>query len=163
MRAPLIAALTAVALAGCDADSRASGPTPIGLNASLTEQTFTPLSLVFLNNCTGDIFLVTGTVHVVQTSTSAGAGGRHATLHVNFQSANGVSLTTGIQYQVISTQAISVNIASPLPFEQTVQVIVKLVGSGPEDNFSLQIQIHVTVNANGEVAVSFSDNQVVCH
>jgi len=162
MKAPLIATLTAVALAGCDASSRTIGPSPIGLNAAVTQHTFTPLSLRFLNGCTGEIFLVTGTVHALRTLTRDQDGGFHATVHVNFQSVSGESLTTGILYQVISNQEISLNNGGPLPFERTTQVIVKLVGSGPDDNRTLRTMMHLTVDANGEVAVSFSESEVVC-
>jgi len=162
MKAPLIAVLTAVALAGCDATSRPVGPSPLGLTAAVTQQAFDPLALLFLNNCTGDIFLVTGTVHVLRTQTFDQDGGIHQTVHVNFQSASGVSQTTGTRYSVISTQAISVNSAGPLPIERTVQVIVKLVGSGPDNNRTLRTKMHLTVDANGQVAVSFSENEVTC-
>jgi hypothetical protein len=162
MRVPLIIVLGAVTIAACDAGSRTLGPEPLGIRAAVTENTFTPLSLLFGNRCTGEIFLVTGKIHEVRTVTVDKHGGVHQTVHVNFQSASGVSQTTGVRYRVISTQAISANNAGSLPFEQTVQVIFKLVGSGPGSNHTFRIKAHVTVDANGKVAVSFSETEVIC-
>lgn len=164
MRVPYMAGLSVVAFAGCDAATPTTGPSPHAPHAAVVQQTLMPLALNFGNACVVpvDVFLVTGAVHVVRTLTRDEAGGVHQTVHVNFQSASGTSLTTRIQYRVISTQAISVNNAGPLPFERTVQVIVKLVGSGPDANRTLRTQMHVTVNGNGEVTISFSDNEVIC-
>jgi hypothetical protein len=162
MKRDLMTPLLIAALVGCDGGAPALAGPPIGVNAAVTQQSFTPLSLVFLNTCNGDLFHVTGTVHDVRTVTYDKAGGVHQTVHVNFQWASGVSQLTGIRYKVVSTQAVSVNNPGGLPFEQTTQVIVKLVGSGPDDNSTFRIRMHLTVNAEGEVTVSFSESEAVC-
>jgi hypothetical protein len=161
MKALLVSALTAISLAGCDATSRTVGPGPISLNASVVEQQFTPLDLYFINNCTGDVFLVTGTIHVVLTETVAIGGRFQRGAHVNFQSAGGEDLTTGVRYRVISNQELTRTYGG-LASERTTQLIIKLVGSGPTDNYSARTLAHVTVNANGQVTASFDEGEVVC-
>lgn len=162
MKAPLLTAFIAVALAGCDAGTRTAGPAPIELNAALTEQSQTPIALDFVNSCTGDRFLVTGTVHVVATHTLPKSGGANGGLHINFQAASGEDLTTGTRYQVISNQEIIGTYSGELRYEQTLQLLVKLVGSGPGDNYTFRTRMHVTLTANGAIAVSFSDSEALC-
>jgi hypothetical protein len=101
-------------------------------------------------------------VHSLRTLTVDESGGVHQHIEVNFQNASGVSQTTGIRYRVISTQTTAVSNPVGSAFVRTTQVIVKLVGSGPEDNRTFRVTTHVTVDANGEVAVSFSDMEVAC-
>lgn len=161
MKALFVSALTAISLTGCDATSRAVGPRSIGVNASVTEQSFTPLDLYFLNKCTGDRFLVTGTVHTVYTGTVAMGGRFHSGIHINFQSAGGENLTSGIRYRVISNQE-GTSTYGRSPSERTSLLIFKLVGSGPGDNYTLRTQAHLTVNANGEATASFDEGEVVC-
>ncbi|MEM3629718.1 MAG: hypothetical protein QXE06_10180, partial [Candidatus Bathyarchaeia archaeon] len=74
----------------------------------------------------------------------------------------GVGLTTGKKYQVISTETRHYNTrADGYPYEWTYINTSPLISQGKLTNMIFTIRNQVTINANGETTVSFSEIQIV--
>lgn len=74
----------------------------------------------------------------------------------------GVGLTTGKKYQVVSTETRHYNTkGGGFPYEWTYINTSPLISQGKLTNMIFTIRNHVTINANGEITVSFSEIQIV--
>jgi hypothetical protein len=74
----------------------------------------------------------------------------------------GVGLTTGKKYQVVSTETRHYNMrAGGFPYEWTFVNTSPLISQGELTNMIFTIRNQVTVDANGEITVSFSEIQIV--
>jgi len=74
----------------------------------------------------------------------------------------GVGLTTGRKYQVVSTETRHYNTrAVGFPYEWTYINTSPLISQGSLTNMIFTIRNQVTVNASGEITVSFSEIQIV--
>lgn len=74
----------------------------------------------------------------------------------------GVGLTTGRKYQVVSTETRHFNTREAgFPYEWTYINTSPLISQGKLTNMIFTIRNQVTVNANGETTVSFSEIQIV--
>jgi len=74
----------------------------------------------------------------------------------------GLGLTTGCKYQVISTFTQHQNNVYGFPSEWTFVNTSPLICEGQVSNARFTIRNHVTVNANGEVTVSFCEIEIWC-
>ncbi|MDI9619241.1 MAG: hypothetical protein QFX33_00245 [Candidatus Nezhaarchaeota archaeon] len=73
----------------------------------------------------------------------------------------GVGLTTGIKYQVVSAETRHYNTRyDGSTYEWTYINTSPLISQGNASNMIFTIRNHLTINANGEVTVSFSEVQV---
>ena len=74
----------------------------------------------------------------------------------------GVGLTIGRKYQVVSTETRHYNMRDGgFPYEWTYINTSPLISQGKLTNMIFTIRNQVTVNANGEITVSFSEIQIV--
>lgn len=160
----VLSAVAALILAACDTPAPTAPRDPGGarLGAAVVSNATQPLAWLFGNPCTGGPFFVTGTVHIVQTSTRDASGGFHSTITVNFQNASGEDQANGVKYRVISTQAASFNATGSGQVELTGQSTFKLVGQGPLNDYTFRVRSHLTINANGTVAVQFYEPEWSC-
>lgn len=114
-----------------------------------------------LNECTGESILCEGIIRGSNQEVADGSGGLHSVVryHINLSGTG----SYGNEYQVISNFAKHVNSGSGgLPYECTVINTSPIISHGKDTNMKLYIRNHITINANGEMTVSFSDAWVDC-
>ena len=83
------------------------------------------------------------------------------TLHENFQDVSGVSLTTGTQYHLTTNVNQELNFTSGA-LDITVAQNMNLVSQGAAPNYDVQSLLHITINADGSLAVDHSQFRVSC-
>jgi hypothetical protein len=89
------------------------------------------------------------------------AGGAHWRSCAN-HNLRGVGLTTGRKYQIISTETRHYNTRDGgFPYEWTYINTSPLISQGKMTNMIFTIRNQVTINANGEITVSFSEIEIV--
>ena len=109
----------------------------------------------FTNQCPGgEDMLLNGSVHLIIHTTQDAQGGMHEAIR---QSGvfSAIGLTTGTKYVWIQIAGAAVNQHGVAPFEFTQTVSDRIVGRGPNNGQLLKHVAHVTINANGELSVSF--------
>ena len=103
----------------------------------------------------GELVDLSGTLHVLFSTTLDGSGGFHTYAHFQPQGVIGTGLTTGDQYQ--GTGVTQDHFNGTVGSEFTFVDNFRIIGHGPGNNFLVHETFHVTVNANGEVT-AFVDN-----
>lgn len=162
------ALLSVIMLAACGDSGQLLAPAPATPRASAAAtQTVildTPYqSKVFVpcaNGGAGEAVESRGTIHRVIHITQ-NANGFHLTLHANPQDVTGTGLTTGDTYQTRGTFNAHENDLIP-GVTETIRDAFKLVGPGPDNNYSLVTTIHLTINANGEISQESEDFSIEC-
>jgi len=117
---------------------------------ALTSNTEIPSSFTFFDQCSGENVAVTGTVHVVSTSTLTD-NTLTGTFHSNFK-ATGIGQTSGLAYQEAAVANSSFT-TSLINGEATNTFVgrITIVAPGPNDNQISPIFMHTTMNAAGEI------------
>jgi len=159
MRKPL-AALAVVALGVLTSVTAAQAG-----NTTVTNLTF-PVDLVEFVPCAaggaGEVVELTGEIHEVARTT---INGNHfsMTFHDNLQGLSGTGLTTGDKYQGTGSATLSFNgNFNNGQSEDTFAGSFDLIGQGPGNNLVFHEVQHITVNANGNVTVSFDRSSLDC-
>ena len=114
-----------------------------------------------VNECTGELILCDGVIRGSNQRVADSSGGLHYVVryHLNLSGTG----SYGNEYQVISNSTRHVNTGScGLPYECTEIDTTPLISHGKDTNMKLYIRSHVTINAKGEITVSFSDAWVDC-
>jgi hypothetical protein len=112
------------------------------------------------NPCTGEPILVYGTVHLLVTQTEDTSGGQRLHSHVNYQDVRALGLITGTTYINPGAGNAIVNATSGAG-EATIQTRTQFIAPG-QDSFYAEQHIHLTINANGDVTVSYNDVVFTC-
>ena len=112
------------------------------------------------NQCTDEWVNFNGTIHYNTQLVIDSAGGQHWKCHGN-HNLTGVT-EDGRKYQAISTFTQHYNTKDGSAYEWTWINTSPLISQGKETNMIFKIRNQVTVNANGEVTVSFSEIEIVC-
>jgi len=115
--------------------------------------------------CTNESFLATGVVKIsLKTATSHG-GVTHFGLAITLK-AKGPGLLTGLKYVFVEGDHEHANFRGTPPdlLSGTLTAVTKIRinGQGKLPDFSLHIQIHVTVNANGEPTATVVRQRIEC-
>jgi hypothetical protein len=100
---------------------------------------------------------LTGDLHVLIHETIDSSGGYHFDAHFQPQGISGIGATSGAKYQGTGETSFRFNVPGPPPFEQSFVNNFKIIGQGPGNNFLIHENMHITVNANGDLTV-FQDN-----
>ena len=109
---------------------------------------------VITNPCNGEPVVITGTRHIVAGDTGNG-------FHVQVQmQASGIGALTGAKYEAPSTSTMVVN--DPGAFEATSMLQFKFIAQGKVPNFIHFENMHITLNANGDVTAVHSDSRDEC-
>ena len=89
------------------------------------------------------------------------AGGTTIGLTANGHDIGGVGVPSGLKYEVPVSEHETVNLTNGA---QTTTVVLneKFVARGPNNNFTLQVQEHITINADGTVTVDRIDVSSSC-
>jgi hypothetical protein len=113
-----------------------------------------------LNQCTREWVKFNGTIHYNIQLVIDSAGGLHWKSHSNH---NLVGVTDdGRKYQAISTFTMHYNTKDGSAYEWTFINTSPLISQGKETNMIFKIRNQVTINANGETTVSFSEIEILC-
>jgi hypothetical protein len=117
---------------------------------ALTSNTQIPSSFTFFDQCSGEDVAVTGTVHVVTTSTMTD-NTLSGTFHSNFK-ATGTGQVSGLAYQeaVVANSSFKTSLINGGATSTFVGRIT-IVAPGAQNNQVSPIVMHTTMNADGEV------------
>jgi hypothetical protein len=134
-----------------------------GVRAQATAVTTTesvPFDLTVLIPCVPENVHLTGNLQIVNHTTVNADGGVHLVSHVNPQGLSGVGDVTGDKYQGsgLTQNVINASAGETLTFLN----IMRFVGQGPGNDFTLQQQVHVTVNANGQTTTVVDNLRADC-
>lgn len=112
------------------------------------------------NGGAGENVLLEGTLHLVSRFTDAGNGQASATVHENLQGVSGTGQITGDQYQGTDSETLRATLGAATTF--TLTNSFQVVGPGPDNNFTVHLTSHFTVNANGEITSDHFSSSVEC-
>lgn len=114
------------------------------------------------NQCNGEYVICGGTAkYFIQQV--AGSSGMNHWIFRGSHNLRGIGLTTGKMYQVVSTFTQHFNQDElGYPYEWTFMNTSPLISQGEDENMVFTIRNHVTINANGDWTVSFSDVSIEC-
>ena len=112
------------------------------------------VSVPCANDGAGEDVLVTGFLHVLITGTLDASGSLHTTTHFQPMGVSGVGLTTGDVYRATGITRDQAN-GLEIPFEATLVNNFRIIGPGKGNNLLIHEVAHVTVSADGELAVLF--------
>jgi hypothetical protein len=162
-------------LLGCGDVARGpTGPDPLAaplLDASAASATNVILNdqvpfnrTVFVscaNGGTGELVVISGTLHVLIHETISSSGNDHFKVHFQPQGISGVGLTTGDQYRATGVTQEHFNFNN-LPVNDTFVDNFRIIGQGPGNNFLVHENFHFTINANGELTAVHDNLTVDC-
>jgi hypothetical protein len=121
-----------------------------------------PFSGVFFDDCNNsEEVAYQGICHVLSVLNFDQNGGSHIDVQTNCHM-DAVGLTSGLRYVVNEGDHFSFNSRSPIPLEITELMSWRAISQGAADNLTIRSQMHLTVNARGQVSVFFSDFSVDC-
>lgn len=133
----------------------------------ITTNDFVPFSLVVAVPCAnggaGEDVLVEGILHLQDHITINGNRANVKT-HAQPQGADGVGQTTGDFYQAVGVtqEQDSIPILNGA-FEFTVVNNFRLIGQKTDNNLQVHQNIHVTIDANGNVTTVIDNTRVDCN
>lgn len=136
-------------------------PTPTRAEGATT--TTVPISTEFFVPCAGETVTLSGTVLINSHFTQDANGGAHGHFISPSTALRGVGLTSGQQYVGHSrTISIANSSSEGFPLNNSFIQVFRVNGAGPGNDYSLRIQIHVTLNANGELTANVFRIEFVC-
>jgi hypothetical protein len=110
------------------------------------------------NNGAGEVVQLSGPLHVLFHFTISARDKIVIKSHFQPQGISGVGQTTGDKYRATGvTQETTTFDGTGVPFETTLVNNFRIIGQGPGNNLLVHQNMHVTINAKGEVTV-FVDN-----
>jgi len=118
-----------------------------------------PLVFDFFNGCTGELVPLRGTVQLREQSVSP-----PLTFHRTFQliqNGSGIGETSGRLYQFHDSHVFQINFGG---FNSEVTEVTNafVVAPGPANNATLQLLLHVALNASGETTAFIEKVTVTC-
>jgi hypothetical protein len=160
----LLSLSAAAFIAGCAADTttqpRSLRPEGRPDRATVVNDVRVPVSGALINPCNGEPMIFTGYVHTSFHITFDAGGGVHVEQHFNTQSIQGVGAITGTRYT--GNESSNDEFNAKFGFEETFDHHFSMITHGSLPNFELHEIEHITVNANGEVTVFFTDVSAEC-
>jgi hypothetical protein len=133
---------------------------------AITTHDFVPLAAAVFVPCAnggaGEVVLITGTLHV-QNHITINDNRASIKNHFQPQGASGVGLTTGDVYHAtgVTQEHDSIPITNGA-FEFTFVNNFKIIGPGPDNNLLIHENVHVTIDANGNVTTTVDNLSVEC-
>ena len=132
---------------------------------SFTMSTVVPLDMAVFVPCAvggaGEVVLLSGNLHLLTHFTEDGSGGFHLVDDANPQGLSGTGLTSGDKYQGTGGTRFQLN-SGPLPLTQTFVNNFRIIGEGGGNDLLVHHNMHLTVNANGEVTAVVDNFSVEC-
>lgn len=136
---------------------------PATSSAAVIQNFNIPLNQTVFNPCSGDLFVASGTIHVVIAETADASGGFHAHLDVNVSGVTGVGSATGATYHGVGGFWAEFNADPPFPFETTATNVFGLISTGSSPNLVVTATFHITVNADGTLTANVSRFSLSCN
>ena len=115
------------------------------------------------NGGAGEDILITGDLHVLISFTINGnnISGKD---HFQPQGATAVGLTTGDTYRAVGvSQGRFKGSLQNGQFNETFINNFRMIGPGPDNNFQVHQNIHVTINANGDLTAEVDNSSTDCN
>jgi hypothetical protein len=114
--------------------------------------------------CLSEPLVVTGTANFTHQAQDNPGARAHIRLHTNLQGVSGVAQITGTEYRLAQVLNATVNndTTDVRPLEATHVFRYRLIGSGPNNNSTVDITVKTTINANGETTVAFVRAEARC-
>jgi len=135
-----------------------------GLN-SFTDNVIFPIDMMVDVPCAlggaGETVHLTGELHSVFHVTEDESGGYHTVSHSQPQGVSGVGLTSGDRYQGTGVTRWTTNF-NVFPYNDTFINNFRIIGQGPGNNYTIHHNIHVTINANGDVTADVDNFKAEC-
>jgi hypothetical protein len=157
-------ALAGVLLASCDLGTSStdlSAPSEtLSSTVDISRELFVfPPEFDFFDDCTGELVPLRGTVRLREQSVSP-----PLTFHRTFQliqNGSGIGETSGRLYQFQDSHVFQINFGG---FNAEVTEITNafVVAPGPANNATLQLLLHVALNASGETTAFIEKVTVTC-
>jgi hypothetical protein len=116
-----------------------------------------PSGAVF-NPCNGETVTFNGIDHFTASVTFDDAGGFHSVAHDNIH----VTATGSLGNSYEGNQEVTSTFNGRVAVEQTFGLTFSEISQGSAPNFEVHMLQHITVNANGKVAVFFSNFSSNC-
>jgi hypothetical protein len=114
------------------------------------------------NPCNSDVVALTGGSEHFVVHFSQGPSGNFQFIFVNNpEDISGTSTTTGANYRVTGV-TVSTTTANSLQNEFTILARNNFIGQGQTPNFYLDLMIHATFNANGDITANVSSFSTSC-
>ena len=162
MRRQTRSAFGALALAMMTLAGTTLGATAAGAQGDEGKQTQIKLSLDGQTATVGGTaYTLAGGLHVTFHARRDAAGGFHVRAHANPQglSATGANGTT---YRVNGAANFTANVGAPkgAASEATGVLNLGLIGQGQAPNYRLHVNVHFTVNANGDVTATVANIKI---
>ncbi|MBA3765491.1 MAG: hypothetical protein H0W99_00620 [Acidobacteria bacterium] len=139
-------------------------PTPVRADdpePAFDQNLIFPINFTDDNPCTGETIAVSGDMHVRAKLSYDANGGQHFQLATNYQGVNGIGLTSGAEYHVVSGQPIISNSITPQE-EETLLLTQRYISQGKGDNYLLDIRFHLVSTANGDLKVTMDSFTIRC-
>ena len=116
------------------------------------------------NGGAGEVISVSGPLHVLTHTTISNSGMAHVKQHFQPQGLSGEGFTTGDKYQGtgVTQEEFNVDLRDGAPQTDTFINNFRMIGQGPDNNYLVHENFHVTVNANGEVTTVVDNFSVTC-
>jgi hypothetical protein len=135
---------------------------PTSVSAAVIQNDTMPLSQEVANPCTGDVFIASGSIHLVIAETIDLSGGMHFHIDVNVSNVTGVGSITGSRYRGVGGFWAEFNGRAPYPFTMTETAVFGLISQGSSPNLVSTATFHFTVNANGTVTSTVDRMRIAC-
>ena len=114
------------------------------------------LNAIRSNDCSGELVQLSGLIHFVsQTQQNGDIVG-----HFNYQAVTGLGLISGTRYHVSTIDQF--HLAAPFPSSIYSVRSFRLISEGGADNLLVRSLFLITVNANGEIAVTIDELTTSC-
>lgn len=127
--------------------------------AAVTRNVSVPVNLSLTIPCNGDTVTLTGSEHLL-ISTTISSDGDHFTADIvlNHQGVSGTDLTTGANYQGTGGSHVQES-GNLLNGQEQISTNdnFQLIGQGSAPNVVFEQEGHLTINANGTFVVDFGD------
>ena len=110
----------------------------------------------------GEMIVLNGVMHEVYHVTIDGNGGFHAKVHSQPQRLSGTGLTSGDKYQATGVTQYQENFNGKVGETYTYVNNYRMIGQGPGNNLLIHYNVHITVNANGDVTAVVDNYKWEC-
>lgn len=106
--------------------------------------------------CDGDVIGLAGTAHHKVAAFATPSARVHFRLHSNLQGVGGVGVPSGTRYRLVEVAGANYNYEADglAPFETNHILNYRLIGAGPNNDRVVRVRFHITIAANGHVAVA---------
>lgn len=129
-------------------------------SAEVTLHLQVPFNTLLTDPCLGELVELSGTIHVLASATETGNGLRLMS-HSNPQGVSGTGLTSGAGYRAVGVTT-TTTFQAPDSLDLMFVNVFAIIGKGPASNSTLHQNVHVTMNALGEITASVDNIHVSC-